>query len=475
MSDVDQSAQSDGQQEVKPPWHRVLPERQDVYKGELAERGDWVVAYVQTDAPWPINVQKVTWRDQIFWVIPLMKDAYPAIATRASKGADRARCAELLMRFLSVLSWVEVRGFGVEGIGGGSSPFPMGRNKNSGFVICDEFNLSYLPAPAHKDAPLALALMREGRSLNHAAYAFLSFFRVLEVIFPPQKRKEWLETNVRNVTDHRAKTALDEITKNGITDVAAHLFESGRCAVAHANREPIVAPDNPADMRRLSSELPLMMGLAKKAIEDELGIETSQTVYRKHLYELAGFKEILGPEIVAHVSRGEPLPVERRVDIPDISVRIRRKQTYEPLNGLKIQDLGQDGHRLFMRYASKEGDIHFRFALNFQEERLEFSLFRDIGATDDGSALSAERIAEVRRFENDYFLNGELQIVDADTGKLIARKDAYIPVNMRFDKRAADAEINRWKALAQQRRERDHRFSEDMNANARGYEINVGE
>lgn len=49
-----------------------------------------------------------------------------------------------------------------------------------GFSICEEFDLSYFPEPASERALLALALMREGRGLNHPAYAFLSFFRVLE-------------------------------------------------------------------------------------------------------------------------------------------------------------------------------------------------------------------------------------------------------------------------------------------------------
>jgi hypothetical protein len=42
-------------------------------------------------------------------------------------GKGRAQCEELLMRFLSMLSWVEERGFMVDGVGGGNLPRPMGR------------------------------------------------------------------------------------------------------------------------------------------------------------------------------------------------------------------------------------------------------------------------------------------------------------------------------------------------------------
>ena len=401
------------------------------------------------------------YRGHAFWIIPVMRDSYPAVAMKVPPGKNRAECEELLMRFVSNLSWVEDRGIMVVGIGGGNLPRPMHRDKQNGFSISDEFDLSYFPEPASKDALLALALMREGRGLNHAAYAFLSFFRVLEVAFPKaKKRKAWVEANVAHVKGHGIKDALDGLAKKGITDIGTHLFESGRCAVAHANRQPIVDPDKPDDMRRLSSELPIMMALAQKAIEDELGVETSRTVYRKHLYELAGFKDIIGTEIVDFLVRGEQVTEQRMLDIPDISVRIRRRDPYAPLNNLTVKEVGQNGKLLFMRFQSKEGDVIFQFALDFGNERLEFSLFGDISVKDTGTAESAERVAEVRRFENDYFGNGEMHIVNADTGALIGRKDPYIPLNMFLDQEAADAEIARWKALAEQRRERGRRHDD---------------
>ena len=45
-------------------------------------------------------------------------------------------------------------------------------------------------------------------------------------------------------------------------------------------------------------------------------------------------------------------------------------------------------------------------------------------------AESAEERAELLRFRKEYFGNGQLHIVDAETGQLISRKDAYLPLNM---------------------------------------------
>jgi hypothetical protein len=443
--------------EEKTVWHLKIPAQNEVFVGELAERGEWIVANIQTyDGFWPVNAQKVMYRSHAFWIMPVTREYYPGVPMKLPPGKNRAECEELLMRFISNLSWVVKRGFMVEGISGGNLPRPMGRDKWSvGVSICDEFDLSYFPEPASYEALLALALMREGRGINHPAYAFLSFFKVLEVAFPDgKKRATWVDDNVASLKGTRVKEALESLAKNGITEIGAHLFDSGRCAVAHAKEQPIVDPDKLDEMRRLSSELPIMIALAEKAIEDELGVETSETVYRTHLYELAGFKNILGAEMVDFLTRGEQVTEQRILTIPDISIRIKGRDPYAALNDLTVKDVRQNGKLLLMRFASKGGDVIFRFALDFGSERLEFSLFDDIGVKDTGTAESAERVAEIKRFERDYFGNGKLHIVNADTDALISRKDAYIPLNMFLDQQAADAEIARWKALAQQRRER---------------------
>jgi hypothetical protein len=56
-------------------------------------------------------------------------------------------------------------------------------------MLRQDFDLSYLPEPTDRKTQIALALMREGRGLNHAAYAFLSFYRVLEVALPDGKKR----------------------------------------------------------------------------------------------------------------------------------------------------------------------------------------------------------------------------------------------------------------------------------------------
>jgi hypothetical protein len=438
-------------------FRRELPDLKDVLQGELAESGEWIVANISTNSFWPVASQKVRWRGVDIWIMPSMRGFYPALAMRVPPGS-RADYEELVLRFLSTLSWVEECGFMVEGGGlsGGNLPRPLGRDKERFLSICEEFDLSYFPEVTDEQAMLALGLMREGRGLNHVGYAFLSFYKVLETAFPSdQKRIAWISTSIAGLTDFGVEEALDGIRAQGITtpeDIGTHLFRSGRCAMAHAARKPIVDPDKPADLRRLGSELPIVRALAVKAIEQVFGVETRGTVFRKHLYELDGFKKILGPDIVAHLQSGTAPAGEPMLQVPDISVRIRRKAPYAPLDGLRCRHASYVGQRAKMTFASVQGDVEFGFVLDFGAERLGFDLFSDVGVRDTGTAESAERIHEVKRFEHDYFGNGQLHIVNADTGDLIGRKDAYVPLNMYFDHEGAAAELARWKALAERRR-----------------------
>jgi len=460
-------------------FRRDIPDHRDVIKGELAQRGEWIVANIATTSPWPIVAQKVQWRGVDIWIMPVMKDFFPAVAMMVPPGKARHECEELVMRFISMLSWVEERGYAVEGggLGGGSLPSPMGRDKQRGFMICDEFDLSYFPEVTAEKAMLALALMREGRSLNHVGYAFLSFYKVLETAFPrDEKRIAWIAGAIADLDGFGVKEAIDGIKAQGFStaeEVSTHLFKSGRCAMAHGARKPIVDPDIPGDLRRLGSELPIVRALAIRAIEQVFGVETRGTNFRKHLYELAGFKKILGPEIVKFMQEGKPPSGDPVVDVPDISVRIRRKGAYGPLEGLRCKRLGHSGSVVQMHFESLQGDVTFRFLLDFEQERIVFDVFKDIGVRDTGSADSAERVHEVRRFEQDYFGNGQLHIVEADTGELIGRKDAFIPMNMYLDGAGAKAELARWKALAGQRRRRDEEFARQMERDAMGYQVEV--
>ncbi|MET4170374.1 hypothetical protein ABIB99_001456 [Bradyrhizobium sp. LA6.1] len=196
------------------------------------------------------------------------------------------------------------------------------------------------------------------------------------------------------------------------------------------------------------------------------------TQYSKHLYELEGFKRIFGHERVNHLVRGEEPSCAPMVDIPIVSVQLRRHPPFAPLSNLTIKEMHRDTlHSVLLIFESPDKRTQIRFRLDFPNERLVFDWERDLGHKDMGDADSAEAMAELSRFNKEYFGNGQLRIVDAETGELIARKDAFLPMNMYLDHEAADAEIARWKAFATERRERDARYADEIARHSMGYDV----
>jgi hypothetical protein len=58
-------------------------------------------------------------------------------------------------------------------------------------------------------------------------------------------------------------------------DVARYLYESGRCAIAHAYADPIVDPDDVAELHRLSEDVHIVKEIAEQLMERDLGIRRS--------------------------------------------------------------------------------------------------------------------------------------------------------------------------------------------------------
>ena len=216
-----------------------------------------------------------------------------------------------------------------------------------------------------------------------------------------------------------------------------------------------------------------MAALAQKAIEEELGIETRHAVFSKHLYELSGFKKILGADLCQLLQRGELSTQERLVDIPDIHIRIHRKGPYRPLQNLTVRAVEQNGHKLHLLFKSAEGDITFRFHLDFEAERLVFSIFDDVGVQDMGSATSAARVRDMQQFFYDYFGNGELLVFDAETDELISRKDAYIPLNMMLNPKGHVIALAYWTRIENWRSDLDRRFDEALARYAVSYNVRL--
>jgi hypothetical protein len=413
---------------------------------ELRVNGDWLCLNIESGAAWPTRAQPFTFEGHQLWVMPHTSDNYPGLAMNRPADLDRDDAWALLHRALSYVAWMENSGAMVAFRSGGNLPRMMGLGgKGGGVILRDTFDFSEVHEAADERGRMALALMREARGLNHPAYAFLSFFRVLEVAIPNGKaRGDWVAANLENAGDHRAKEAVAKLRETGIEDIGVHLRESGRHAIAHAKADPIINPDDPRDAKRLQAELPIIEGLAVLAVETQLGIQTSHSIWKEHLYELKGWKRIFGADVVAAVLAGIPPEEGQVVDAPTINVRLRRGDPYAPFEAMTPVQAGYGDQRIEVVYRSADSLVDLVFWLNFAEERLVFDVQNSIKGWDDGSVAAARNGKEIDRFFRDYFLNGELQMWNAENGELISRCDAFLPINVMVNIDAFNEAINRW-------------------------------
>jgi len=139
--------------------------------------------------------------------------------------------------------------------------------------VITRFDQSALQSPDTREKRLAIALYREAGGLNSAPYQFLGYFKIINIA---RRRGSdqiaWINSALPHVVDQPALARLEQL-RGQHPDVGAYLYESGRCAVAHAAEESVVDPDDPADLLRLSLDLPLIRILAEAFMENELQLK----------------------------------------------------------------------------------------------------------------------------------------------------------------------------------------------------------
>lgn len=411
----------------------------------LSKPGDWSLINIEPRMAWPISPQSFSFEDHEIWIIPITEDAYPGLAVR-NPCVGREDAYAMLYRALSVISWMKDAGANVVSKGGGSPLFPSyGSEDRRAMILPDPFDLTDFPELQCENAKLALALLREGRGLRHPAYSFVSFYRVIERAIPQGKeRGPWMTDAITRLSSHRAKEALASLREHFDGDVGKHLRESGRGAAVHAVKEPIANPDNPADYLRLSNELPIIEELAVLAVSDHFGLQTSHQIWSDHLYELRGWKAIFGKELVDSILRGDEISPNQTVDLPEINARFRLSDPFGPFE--RMQPIGWSVHagKGEVQYRSRDGYVQMNLLLDFRDERLVLNHRYGLQWHDDGSAEAAQTGRILAEFNQAHLLNGELQIWESESRSLIAKCDAFIPVNVIFNPEGAKAELDRW-------------------------------
>lgn len=204
----------------------------------------------------------------------------PDISVGLRPDCDLDAALGIVRRFLSALSWrsrrsVEERGYLVA----------TGRMRHGGhtrYLMLYGDPEYHWPrsSPPESRQQLAQALYREALTINSIPYEFLGLFKILEVAASTgngrkalirKAAKEIAGSTSSSWTWKDAAKRLDELITEGDT-AEDWLYESCRCAIAHANHNPVMNPDDVSDTRRLRKDASLMRAVAEFVMIRDLGL-----------------------------------------------------------------------------------------------------------------------------------------------------------------------------------------------------------
>jgi hypothetical protein len=417
---------------------------------QTEERGEWVVATVDPRMSWPTQRQLVEFDAKEFVLFPQSSDAdqTAAIALRADRyrlSAEEAR--REVMRFCSALSWSEGSGISIIAWGGGNLPRPIGVRR--GRVITDFLEVRDLPVPSTDEERAAIAFYREGVSLDNPFYGFLSLYKVISALIPNgKKRAKWIAETLERLDDHHAKDRRDALRSQGV-DLGSYLWDECRNAIAHAEREPFVNPDEVDDHFRLSQDIPLLRNLAGLAIEEHTRLNRSHTLWREHLYELAGFKELIPDDVLEKLINSVPISDGTTVEIPDLyTVVARRGAEVVSFEDMQPEIAGQVEGGMVFDLVSEDKAIRIRTVLSFTDERLVFDPLKGIGfAPNRESKMYINYEMKVLSFSRCILSNGHLEIWDQEREIMLGRSETCIPVNCFVNTEFYGSELNTLQGL----------------------------
>lgn len=376
----------------------------DAAQAKLKSRLGWLTAGVASSIAWP---QEDVWvlYDGHEYVLRGSKGGDdkrpPCISTPSSRG-DLDAAATRVYLFASVLGWFKGGHVDVTGSIWGSGPALYG-SRDTFTTTLDGgkyFSCNYMPIVEDDQVRKALAFLREGRRLRHIhePYSFLSFFKVVESQFNTKDRVAWIAANL-DLLDGDAAKRVVELKGQGI-DVSKHLFDSGRCAVAHASLGgAIVDPDIPADRRRIAEDLDVMAGLAARYLKVEAGVPDDMELY-KNRDRTVPWHAMLPADTLSRLKAGEAvsdIAELGQLQSNQVSVRLWPHDAPEGMRNMKFAAEGfAPGVVTFLAVSERE-TVFLRFAVDFSNGRVH-TMLEEGGVTDQFNPVTEAEIEHYTRY-----------------------------------------------------------------------------
>ena len=384
---------------------------------------------------WTTEEMTVSYQGFPLTLRPETEDRLATIAIPFVRPQTRADAIRAGRRFLSAFSWLQDGRGRVREAHSGGGGFPIWLGKSPwhpphlpGFH--GRLDLDHLQEPSEPKTWLALSIYREAGYLNSDAYRLLGYFRVINILADKgPDQKAWIQAALPLIKSRGGLARVRELS-NAEKDIPKYLYEFGRCAVAHAYGDPVVDPDDPDDQGRVQSDLPLVRALAAHAIEHAFEVKSTRTIFGEHLYQLAGFRNMLGVDLVQRIKAEEAVPLDVLPGFRPISVRFREKPPLESFEQMLVLPLRVERGTVLLQLTSQDQLAVAIFGLDFRSEHLLFNFKDGLLTRDDGSPAAVQKTIDYLRVLESCIRNGRVELWDSEAGSLLGQSDPIILTNI---------------------------------------------
>lgn len=395
----------------------------------------WLTAGCFSSIPWPEEDVKVTYDGDDYFLRGVRErgghKSGPAITMRCASGQADDVIAKIY-RFASILGWFQRGYVDVGRYVTGSHANLYSEPQHFSTVIAGGphgFDCNYLPLIRDDLTRRALAFWREGERLRylHAGYAFLSFFKVLESQFDNGgHRIEWMKIAIQDLGGTAAER-VQELLKE-CDDIGKHIYESGRCAIAHAKfSDGRGDPDVPQDRLRLLKDLSVIEELARKYIADVLQVPDEMTVYRTRdrLEPLYAFI----PSDTVKALKANGFASRRHLGINNLVVSFAHwpRAPIPELTRLTLRVSEVQDGIAFVRATNDSGSVSLAFRLDFPDGKAHIDIQESNYRMPRAGDAPDDAIAVVQ-FRKQVIGNGKMELWLPNGGRVDF--EVVIPVNV---------------------------------------------
>jgi len=242
---------------------------------------------VDTQIEWPRKEAVITFGRWEIIACPPAQNHDASLHLDLSRARlSSSEAISVLNQLLSIASWLDDT-FAVLLPGWSGNPVPVRPPRQTQrwpSSILDTWCNNWHPLEDER-ARRALAVYREAVNMEQfhsVPYPVLGFYKILESAYPKgAERAQNLEREVAQILAHENidERQLREIgfpSKGSPKQISNFLKQAGRDAVAHANKDPAVNPDDATQQRRMSVVALILRAAARSCIKSRFQVETNR-------------------------------------------------------------------------------------------------------------------------------------------------------------------------------------------------------